>query len=278
VLSGLVLATTFVGMVLAPGGPPSLLRATLTLAGTAAVIGAANALNCWLERDVDALMLRTRERPLPALRLRPVEALVFAVVVGAAGLSLLAATVNLLTALLAALALVSYVLLYTPLKRLTPLCTLVGAIPGAIPPAIGWVAVTGRLDLGAWVLFAVLFLWQPAHFLAISWLCREDYARAGMPMLPVLYPNGAFVGRQIVLYVATLLFATLLIAPVSRAGMLTAVGGAVLGCAFVAVALPGAFSEPTETRARRTFLASILYMFSLLVLLAVDALLLGPRR
>ena len=152
-----------------------------------------------------------------------------------------------------------------------------GAVPGAIPPAIGWVAVTGHLDPGAWALIAILFFWQPAHFLAIAWICREDYARAGMPMLPVLYPAGRFVGRQIVLYSLALLPVTLALIPLSRAGVVSMFGSVALGVGLVAVALPGAFREPTYAAARRTFLASIGYMFLLLMLLSADCLFVGGR-
>lgn len=277
-LSGLVLATTAVGIVIAPGARDiALLRVLATLLGTAAVIGAANALNCWWERDVDALMERTRDRPLPAGRMRPPQALAFAVVLAVAGIGLLVWQVNVLAAELAALALVSYVFVYTPLKRVTAFSTLVGAIPGAIPPAIGWVAVTGHLDPGAWALVAMLFFWQPAHFLAIAWICREDYARAGMPMLPVLYPAGRFVGRQIMLYSLALLPVSLALIPLSRAGVVSLVGSLLLGVGLVAVALPGAFRDLTYAAARRTFLASISYMFLLLVLLTADSLLVGGR-
>ncbi len=277
-LSALVLATTAVGMVVAPGAPDlSPWRAIATLLGTAAAIGAANALNCWWERDIDALMERTRDRPLPAGRMRPPEALAFALVLAVAGIGLLAWQVNALAAGLAALALVSYAFVYTPLKRVTAFSTLVGAVPGAIPPAIGWVAVTGHVDPGAWALVAILFFWQPAHFLAIAWICREDYARAGMPMLPVLYPAGHFVGRQIVLYALALLPVSLALIPLSRAGEVSLVGSLLLGAGLVAIALPGAFREPTYKAARRTFLASIGYMFLLLVILSADCLLIVGR-
>lgn len=277
-LSGLVLATTGVGLLLAPGAADTSWRVVVaTLLGTAAVIGAANALNCWWERDVDALMERTRDRPLPAGRMRPPQALAFAAVLTVGGIGLLLWQVNALAALLALIALVSYAFVYTPLKRLTAFSTLVGAIPGAIPPAIGWVAVSGHMDPGAWTLVAILFFWQPAHFLAIAWICREDYARAGMPMLPVLYPAGHFVGRQIVLYSLALLPVSLALIPLSRAGELSLIGSLVLGVGLVAVALPGAFREPTYKAARRTFLASIGYMFLLLILLSADCLLIGGR-
>ena len=274
-LSALVLLTTAAGLVIAPGGPPPVLVTLAALLGTALVIGAANAMNCWIERDVDALMKRTRDRPLPAGRLRPRAALLFSALTAVAGLALLLAFVNALSAGLAALAFLSYVAVYTPLKRRTAFCTLVGAVPGAIPPAIGWVAVTGRLDAGAWVLVAILFLWQPAHFLAISWIYREDYARAGMPMLPVLYPTGPFVGRQIFLWSLALVPVSLLLAPVSKAGVLTSVGAGALSLALALVSIPGALRTPTMQGARRTFLASIAYMFLLLVLLFADAVLIG---
>ncbi len=277
-LSALVLLTTAAGLFVAPGGPPSLGRTLATLVGTALVIGAANALNCWIERDVDALMERTRDRPLPAGTLAPRDALVFALATAVVGLVVLAAFVNVLATALAAIALVSYVAVYTPLKRRTPFCTLIGAIPGAIPPAIGWVAVTNRLDQGAWVLVAILLLWQPAHFLAISWIYRDDYARAGMPMLPVLYPTGPFVGRQIFLWSLALIPVSLLLAPVTNAGTITSVGAGLLSAAMATVALPGALRTQTVAGARRTFFASIAYMFLLLILLFADSVLSGSAR
>ena len=170
-----------------------------TLAGTGLVAAGASALNQLLEKDSDALMRRTENRPLPSGRLQPVEVLVFGVILSVIGLGYLAWTMpHRLGVLVAGATLVSYVLLYTPLKRHTTLNTLIGAVPGALPPVIGWTAVTGTLDEGVMVLFLIVFLWQVPHFLAIAWIYREDYARAGLRMLPVVDPAGGMTSRQMV--------------------------------------------------------------------------------
>ena len=184
----LVLVTAAVGYALGVGNSfhPGVFLSLLV--GTALVSGGASALNQWMERDADALMARTASRPLPSGRLSPADALAFGLSISVVGLALLAGAVNGLTALLAAVTLATYVLAYTPLKRVTSLCTLVGAVPGAIPPMMGWAAARGTLSREAWALFAVLFLWQLPHFLSIAWIYREDYARAGFPMLPVTDP------------------------------------------------------------------------------------------
>ena len=276
-LSALVLATTFVGMWVAPAPHPGWLRALALLVGTGAVIGGANAINCYMERDVDAVMRRTAGRPLPAGRLLPAQALAFGLGLAAAGLALLWGVVSGLCALLAAVALLSYVLAYTPLKRRTSLCTVVGAVPGAIPPMIGWAASTGGLEAGAWVLFARLFLWQPAHFLSLAWVHREDYRRAGMPMLPVHDPEGRVVARQMLVYFAALVPVSTLMAAVSRAGTLTLVAAPLLGLALVAATLPGVLGSPSVTWARRCFLGSITYMSLWLLVMVVDAAIALPR-
>jgi protoheme IX farnesyltransferase len=269
-LSMLVLASAAVGMALAPAPAPEWARVFATLLATAAVVGGANALNCWRERESDAWMRRTRERPLPAGRLDPLHALVAGLLLCAAGISMLTALEPLAGAL-AAIAAGSYVLLYTPLKPVTSLSTLVGAIPGAIPPLIGWVSASGRLDPGAWVLFIWMFLWQPPHFLALAILYREDYRNAGMPMLPVVHEEGGIVERQMVLYTAALLPMPLLLVPLSRAGLLTAVLTPLLGLAFLAVALRALRSGATERWARSAFLASIAYLGLCLLVFALDA-------
>ena len=175
------------------------------VAGTALVAGGAAVLNQVYERDTDALMRRTRARPLPDGRVPPADARIFGLALAVGGLALLAARANCLAAALAVATLVVYLIVYTPMKRRSPLSTLVGAVPGALPPLIGWTASHGSLSLGGAALFAIVFLWQIPHFMAIAWMYRDDYGKAGFPMLPVIEPDGRRAGRQAVLYAAALL-------------------------------------------------------------------------
>lgn len=255
----LVLVTALAGMYLAsPEGVafPVLLHA---LVGTALVAGGAAAFNQAWERHTDALMGRTRQRPIPAGRLASTESLWFASGLSVVGLLELAIFVNLLSAGVAALTLGTYVLAYTPLKRRTSLSTLVGAIPGALPPVIGWAAATGNITLPAIVLFGIVFLWQMPHFLAIAWLYRDEYAAAGIPLLPVLEPDGRRTGRQALLYAAALWPVSLLPTLVGLAG------GAYIGIATVLggilIVLSARFARERSMRsARRLFLFSIIYL------------------
>jgi len=200
----MVVLTAGLGFLLAEGKSFAFVLLVHTLLGTWLISAGASVLNQVLERETDALMTRTATRPLPAGRMDPDSALFFGVVLAVVGLADLALAVNLLTALLGAVALAGYVFVYTPLKRVSSLATVIGAIPGALPPVMGWSAVTGDVSLAAWVLFGILFFWQMPHFLAISWLCREDYANAGFPMLTVLDPQGTRTARQMILYGAAL--------------------------------------------------------------------------
>jgi len=265
----LVLVTTAVGYALGVG--PSFHPAVFLslLVGTAFVSGGASALNQWAERDADARMARTCSRPLPAGRLVPTDALAFGLAISAVGIALLAGAVDGLTALLASVSLGGYVLAYTPLKRVTSLCTLVGAVPGAIPPMMGWAAARGTLDREAWALFAVLFLWQLPHFLSIAWIYRDDYARAGFPMLPVTDPDGRSTARQTVAYAAALVPVTLLAGAFAAAGqgyLWSAVG---LGAVFVGCAI--VFAVKRSVRAARiVFLVSVLYLPAVLGLMVFD--------
>ena len=265
----LVLVTAAVGYALGVGNSfhPGVFLSLLV--GTALVSGGASALNQWMERDADALMARTASRPLPSGRLSPADALAFGLSISVVGLALLAGAVNGLTALLAAVTLATYVLAYTPLKRVTSLCTLVGAVPGAIPPMMGWAAARGTLSREAWALFAVLFLWQLPHFLSIAWIYREDYARAGFPMLPVTDPGGESTARQTVAYAAALVPATLLAGAFSAAGesyLWSALG---LGAVFVGCTV--AFALKRSVRAARlVFLVSVLYLPAVLGLMVLD--------
>ncbi len=268
-LTLLVLLTTWAGFYLAmdPFTPSGLLFHTLL--GTALVAASASALNQLMERQIDAKMIRTQDRPLPSGRMHPDEVLLIAFGTGAGGLLYLAWSTNLLTSLLSATTLLSYVLLYTPLKKISTLNTLVGAIPGALPPVIGWAAVTNSIPVQAWVLFGILFFWQMPHFLAIAWFCREDYERAGLKMLPVLDPTGASTGRQAVIYCASLLPISLLPLFVRMAGPLYFVAALGLGIAFISLAVR--FSKnPELPTARKLFFGSIIYLPLLLLALCLD--------
>jgi protoheme IX farnesyltransferase len=271
----LVLFTVGVGFFLA-GGSPHWLALAHTLLGTALVAGGASALNQLLERRSDARMKRTRNRPLPAGRLRPVEVLVFGLALGAGGTAYLAlALPHPAAALVAAVTFVCYVFVYTPLKRLTSVNTLVGAVPGALPPVIGWAAARGSLDGQAAALFLILFLWQVPHFLAIAWIYREDYARAGLRMLPVADRTGGLTGGCMVAYCLTLIPASVLPAACGWAGGLYVLGAAALGLGFLACAL--GFLHTTSLRQARWVLrASLVYLPLLLALLLLDGPLLGP--
>jgi protoheme IX farnesyltransferase len=230
-----------------------------TMVGTALVAGGASALNQHWERHTDGLMKRTRMRPLPNARLNPQDAWWFGTALSAVGLAELALFVNPLTAVIAALTLLSYVWLYTPLKTRTSLSTLVGAIPGALPALLGWTAATNSLSAGGWVLFGIVFLWQMPHFLAIAWMFRDDYANAGFPLLPVIEPDGRSTGRQSVLYTAALIPISLL--PLA-AGIATAyylVGALTLGIMLLVLAVEFA-STRSMRAARRLFYGTILYL------------------
>ncbi|HVF61224.1 MAG TPA: heme o synthase [Thermoanaerobaculia bacterium] len=268
----MVVLTAGLGFLLARGDArlPWLLLVH-TLVGTGLVSAGASALNHVLEREVDARMRRTAERPLPAGRLDPDLALLFGVGLAVAGLLELALAVNLLTALLGALALAGYVFAYTPLKRVSSLNTVVGAVPGAIPPLMGWAAVRDGLDPAAWALFGILFLWQMPHFLAIAWLCRADYASAGLPMLTVHDPEGTRTARQVLLYGAALVPISLLPAVQGLLGVPYFLGALLLGLAYLGFGVDFARRRSTPA-ARRLMLASILYLPALLAVMLVDGL------
>ena len=264
----LVLVTTAVGYALGLAGAFDPAAFAALLMGTALVSGGASALNQYWEREADGLMRRTRTRPLPSGRLSPGDALAFGLVLCAVGLGLLA-SVNGTTYFLGAAALGSYVLAYTPLKRVTSLCTVVGAVPGAIPPMMGWAAARGALEPGAWTLFAVLFLWQLPHFLAIGWIYREDYARGGFPMLTVTDPDGRSTGRQAVLYAAALIPTTIVAGAMVSAGAAYLWGALAFGGAFLACSV--AFARTRSLAwARRLFAVSILYLPAVLGLMVFD--------
>jgi protoheme IX farnesyltransferase len=257
-LNALVVASTGVGYYLGVSrmDPVTLVH---TLAGTALVAAGASALNQVFERRTDGLMRRTCLRPLPGHRLSPQEAMGFGCIASTMGATELALGANPVAALVAVLTLVFYALVYTPLKRRTPLATLVGAVPGAMPPMIGWAAATGSLTLEAWVLFAIVFLWQMPHFLAIAWLYRDDYQRAGIPLLPVVEPDGRSTARQAAGYAVALVPASLLPSAVGLAGSWYVTGALLLGAGLATVAF-AFLRQQSATRARRLFVASIVYL------------------
>jgi protoheme IX farnesyltransferase len=267
----LVLFTVAAGAWLANGNAPDLACLLHTLCGTALVAAGASALNQLLERHSDALMRRTENRPLPSGRLQPLEVLLFGLGLGVGGLTYLAILVRQpLAVLVAGFTFGSYVFLYTPLKRKTSLNTLVGAVPGALPPVIGWTAMGGALDAGALVLFLILFVWQIPHFLAIAWIYRDDYARAGLRMLPVV-DLGGMTGRQMVSYCLALIPVSLTPVLVHRAGPVYLLGAFVLGLFFLNCAL--AFLRlNSNTQARRVLRASLIYLPALLALLLLEGL------
>lgn len=266
----MVVLTAGLGFLLAEGEIFSSFWLLLhTLLGTGLVSGGASVLNQVLERDSDALMRRTADRPLPGGRMDPDTALFFGVLLSVTGLLELALAVNLLTALLGAVALAGYVFVYTPMKRVSSLATVIGAIPGAIPPMMGWSAVKNDVDLAAWVLFGILFFWQLPHFLAIAWLCREDYARGGFPMLPVLDPEGTRTGRQTILYGAALIPVSLLPSLLGLLGTVYFVGALAFGLAYLGFAFGFARSR-SNPGARRLMLASLVYFPALLLVMLLD--------
>ena len=270
-LNMLVLFTTLVGVYLA--APDGVTSMTLlhTLVGTALVAGGAAALNQAWERDTDRLMRRTRLRPLPSGRLGAVQAAWFGLILAASGLAELALAVNVLCALVAMVTLVSYVLVYTPLKRRTPLSTLVGAVPGALPPVIGWAAATDQISLSALVLFGIVFLWQVPHFFAIAWLYRDDYARAEVPLLPVLQPDGRRTGQLALLCAALLWPVSLMPALVGLGGITYCVTATIAGLGFIWLSTLFA-RERSALTARRVFLYSIIYLPLLWGVLVTDRL------
>jgi protoheme IX farnesyltransferase len=258
-LNLLVVVTSAGGFYLGAGGIPSLFPLVAASVGTALVAGGASALNQVYERDTDALMDRTRSRPLPAGRVAPEDARTFGVSLSVIGLGILGSATNVLAALLALATLIVYLAVYTPLKRRSPMATLVGAVPGALPPLIGWTAGRGAPTLEGWVLFAIVFLWQIPHFMAIAWIYRDDYRKARFPTLSVLEPAGHRAGLHAVLYAAALLPVSLAPTAVGLAGWTYFWIALVLGAALVWVAARFA-STRSDASARLLFFGSITYL------------------
>ena len=264
----MILITTGAGYLLAE--PFSWVVLVHVLLGTALVAGGTNALNqCW-EHDLDGMMARTRRRPIPAGRMELRTAVTYSIAISVAGIAYLAVAVNPLSALIAFATLVSYVFVYTPMKTRSTLCTLVGALPGAMPPLIGWAGATGSLATPAWLMFGIMFLWQMPHFLAISWIYRDDYARAGFQMTSVHDADGTTTSRHAVGYSVALLAVSILPAALGHASLTYFAGALLAGAAMLWFA--GAFA------ARRTMAsAKKLFMFSNLYLIAIMALMLAAR-
>jgi protoheme IX farnesyltransferase len=258
-LNLLVVVTALAGYVMAGGDIANAVLVVSTIVGTGLVAGGASAFNQVLERGPDSLMRRTRLRPVPDGRLQPFESVVFGVALAGAGLIVLGAAANLLSAGVALATLVTYALIYTPLKRRSSFSTVVGAIPGALPPVIGWAAARGSLSQGAWVLFAIVFLWQLPHFLAIAWIYRDDYARAGFPMLPVIEPDGRSTARQAVFYCTALLPVSLAPTLLGMTSTTYFVGALGLGLLFLGLTLKFARTRASSD-ARRLFFGSIIYL------------------
>lgn len=267
----LVVITTLAGFYLGSSGPIEWSVLLSTVCATMLVAGGTAALNQYIERDLDAVMRRTARRPLPTGQLRPRDALIFGVLTIVAGAAWLAFAANFLAALVALATTVLYLGVYTPLKKMTPLSTAVGAIPGALPPLIGWAAAHGSLSVGGWILFGILFFWQFPHFMAIAWMYREDYARAGIRMLPVVERTGDSTFRQIVCTSAILVWVSALPSVVGMAGIAYFFLALVLGMVLLQVGL-WANRSRTNTRAKWLMHATVAHIPLLLICLVLDKL------
>jgi len=270
-VSFLVLMTTSAGFYMGVRGPVDWLHMLHVVFGTMMIAAGTAALNHYIERESDGHMRRTASRPLPTGQLTPAEALRFGLLLCVAGAVDLAVVGGFLPCLLGVFTSLSYLLAYTPLKTRTVWATFIGAIPGAIPPMIGWTAATGKLDAPAWLLFAILFFWQFPHFHAIAWMYREDYARAGILMLPVVDKDGTRTFRQIILYAASLVAVSLLPAIMGFAGVLYFFGALVSCTALVQVCLWAATSK-SNTRAKWLMHATVMHIPILLGLMMYDKL------
>ncbi len=264
----LVVATTLVGFYLGVRDTVSVTLLLNTLLGTALIASGASALNMVFEWEADSKMRRTEGRPIPSGRLSVFQGIVFGSFLCISGALYLLFLVNMLTSILSAATALLYLFAYTPLKKMTSLCTIVGAIPGAIPPMMGWTAARNAVDFEAWWLFAILFLWQLPHFLSIAWLYREDYERGGFPMLPVIDKEGSQTSRQIILETIALLCITLLPASLGVFDPFYFVGAFVLGIVFLSMGIKLAFTK-TAHSARRLLLTSVVYLPCLLILMMI---------
>ena len=264
----LVVLTAAAGFCMGSGSGIDYARLLNTSIGIALLSSGLATLNQYFERDLDRLMRRTQARPLPTGRLLPAEAAVFGILLSTIATAYLALLINPLSALLGIATFASYLFVYTPLKTRTTLSTVLGAFPGAMPPLIGWVAASGDVTVEAWILFAILFLWQFPHFLAIAWMYRDDYARAGIKMLPVVEPDGRVTAQQIVTYTLLLVPVSLLPSATGLAGSVYLVSAAVLGVGFLYYSARAALAR-TTWQARQLLLASVIYLpilFGMMVL------------
>jgi len=268
-ITWLILMSTGVGYFFGASGVLQWPLLIHTLIGTGLIASGTAALNQWYERDADLLMRRTSARPLPSGKMTAPNALRFGIILAVAGFAELALGVNILAAMLGAFTLGSYLFIYTPLKQRSHLSTVIGALPGAMPPLMGYAASHGSLTPEAWTLFAILFIWQFPHFLAIAWMYREDYARAGILMLPVVEPDGMSTGRQIILYASTLIPVSLFPVLLGMSGRVYLVGALILGGWFLYTGVRVAFDR-TNVRARRVLLASIIYLPMIYGLMVFD--------
>lgn len=242
--------------------------AALAVFGTTLVSSGSCALNHYIERDVDTSMKRTQRRPIPSGKILPAEALIFGVFLSTLGLLMLA-FVNIPTLVLAAITLVSYIAVYTPLKRVSSLSTLVGAVPGALPAMGGWVAVTATLDVQSWILFLILFLWQIPHFLALSWMYRDDYAAGGFPMLAVTDEKGIMVALQSLLYTAFLVPVTLMLPVLGETGLIYTIGASIACGAFLFYGIQF-LRKRNKIAARKMLLSSYFFLLGIIVLIFID--------
>jgi len=268
-LNFLVVLTSAAGYYLGSVSAPDLVAMATAVAGTALVAGGSAVLNQVYERDTDARMRRTRMRPLPDQRMAAPEATIYGVVLSAAGLGLLALSTNWVAAALAFATLAIYLLVYTPMKRTSTLSTLVGAVPGALPAVIGWSAARGDIAIGGWTLFAIVFLWQIPHFMAIAWMYRDDYRSAGFPMLPVVEPDGLRTGQQALLYAAALVPVSIGPSVVGLAGWVYFWIALVLSFALLGLSVQFARSR-TDRSARTLFFASIIYLPLIWAVMVLD--------
>jgi heme o synthase len=266
----MVLITTSIGFFLGGHGIHEFLSLFLTLLGTGMAAGGAAALNNYLERESDVHMPRTRNRVLPSGKIEPAHVLVFGILMVLGGVSLLASLVNLLAAFLVLLTAFLYVLVYTPLKRLTWFNTPIGAIPGALPPMVGWAAAAGELSAGAWILFAILFIWQHPHFYAIAWMYREDYRLAGFKMLSVVDPTGRRLFHQAIWFSIVLIPVSMSLTWLNITGSFYLFGAVMAGAAMLASCVM-LWNTRTIASARRVLMASVLYLPVLLALIILDA-------
>jgi protoheme IX farnesyltransferase len=268
-IMSLVLVSSILGYYLGGNGIDSFSRLLITLFGTTLTAGGAGALNHYLERDADSLMERTKNRPIPKGIIQPGNALMFGILLVLVGTVILVMQINLLTGFLSILTAFLYVLVYTPLKRITWLNTSFGSVPGALPPMGGWAAATGELETGAWILFAIMFLWQHPHFYAIAWMYKEDYALAKFKMLPVLEPDGKRTIRQIFWHLTLLVPVSVLLYIEGNSGLIYAIGVIFLTGLFFISAIPIAKDRSIKS-AKLLLKSSVIYLPALLILIIID--------